>query len=221
MIKKQGSLLLIVVICFFVGAALFVPSFFEATFETSDKSSDTIPGIVTDQKTQSILANEVYLLNQESSNRTDSDNNFSEVDPELFAALEDDELLTRAELARLSFEKILLEAQKTLPTRKQMESLSDAELMHDVPATVVEAAALIGQLKATVDRDEALADEAGSFFLECAKSAQVLTSIRALCLTNLLHLAESHIAVDMVGVSEIPNEVIDLSSRLREGESKN
>ena len=82
------------------------------------------------------------------------------------------------------------EASRSLPTMAELRKLP-AGALHRTPAPVMKANAAIGQVAEALEREPARAGEGLAFYGDCARRADVATSVRALCLTKMRQLSKS------------------------------
>lgn len=84
----------------------------------------------------------------------------------------------------------IAEASRALPTTAELRKLPH-EALHRMPAPVLKANAALGQVAEALEREPARAGEGLAFYGECARRAEVATSVRALCLTKMRQLSGS------------------------------
>lgn len=82
------------------------------------------------------------------------------------------------------------EASRSLPTMAELRKLP-AVALHRTPAPVMKANAAIGQVAEAIEREPARAGEGLAFYGDCARRADVATSVRALCLTKMRQLSKT------------------------------
>jgi hypothetical protein len=77
----------------------------------------------------------------------------------------------------------------SLPKKENLKS-EGSSAVHQMPKTMTETAAKLGQLRAMIEAKPQLKKEAVSWYQNCALKSNLATSVRALCLNNAkqLHL---------------------------------
>ena len=74
---------------------------------------------------------------------------------------------------------------RKLPTNTQMAPASDGEV-HHFPNSLIEFGNRLGWVKAAMEERNDFKEEGIEFYQACAREDDVISSVRALCLTNLL-----------------------------------
>lgn len=73
---------------------------------------------------------------------------------------------------------------RELPTREDLKSLSPQEV-HRSPQILMDAGLALGQVAERLDQNSELIHEALGFYQDCAGNAELPSSVRALCFSNL------------------------------------
>jgi hypothetical protein len=87
-------------------------------------------------------------------------------------------------VAREDFRAHLVDVQKSLPTRSDLQRLSPKDV-HRTPKPIVDAGLKLSQIAQTLAEYPEWAQDAIGFYRECSGRDELASSIRALCFSNL------------------------------------
>lgn len=105
------------------------------------------------------------------------------------------------------FNDLIHKTLNELPTAASLRDLSEEET-HDTPETVSEAGTQLGRIAQAVHDNPALAPAAADFYSRCARQAEVLTSVRALCYSHVMKPSDGE------NDPSIPPEVVRLARQI-------
>lgn len=114
-------------------------------------------------------------------------------------------------LAQADFQTELISLNKSLPTLKQFEGLSSAEV-HETPEALVQAANRLSLMKSRWVKTSHLRAQARQFYIGCVMSDQIVLPVRATCLAQLRELSLSQ--AEKLDESTYPPQVIKLADQL-------
>ena len=110
------------------------------------------------------------------------------------------------------FEDVLNETLKTLPRKEQLSHLT-AEEAHHMPDILVQAGEKLGVIAEALAKNPDLAPEGAEFYQGCAQGPDLSDAVRALCLGNLMKLAQQDASID-VNPIDYPDNVRRLADAL-------
>jgi hypothetical protein len=91
------------------------------------------------------------------------------------------------ELNSKSFSEFTERLQKKLPLKASLANLGHHDV-HTTPELIIESARELGRVKQKLKENSELVEDAIVFYEGCIAVEEVVTSVRALCLSNLLYL---------------------------------
>lgn len=106
------------------------------------------------------------------------------------------------------FKNMLVDTERRLPKKADLKELPP-EALHNTPAIIIEAGRNLGAIKEVIKVHENYALEAIPFYSKCSKNDETPTTVRALCLTNLILLKKK--SNQKINVNEYPKELIKLT----------
>ena len=112
-------------------------------------------------------------------------------------------------MTRATFQSVLSEALKTLPRREDVKNISDEEA-HGIPLVVREKSRPLGQIADIIHDNPELIPDAIAFYELCARTDEMLNSIRGRCLSNYKKFSKQlKLPMNLTGY---PPDVVKLSN---------
>lgn len=115
------------------------------------------------------------------------------------------------ELTEETFKELTAKALAEIPLKNDLKNLKSSEEAHHFPEPVIKAGHQLGQIKEIIVKRPEFEEEAMNFYSSCASSDQAITSVRALCLTNLAKYKASH--GEMIDMTKYPERVVELAQQ--------
>lgn len=109
------------------------------------------------------------------------------------------------------FKAIITKTDEELPKIKDIQKLSDEEL-HHTPGLLIEAGRALGNIKQILSQRDDLVDEGLKFYDRCARSRELSTPVRSLCLTNFINYKKEK--GENYNLSGINSDVIRLTKEV-------
>lgn len=113
-----------------------------------------------------------------------------------------------------SFSALTSAALSELPRKSDLTRLRPEEA-HGTPEAIDAAGLVLGRVAAALAGNRALAPIAAAFYKDCAEAGEVLSSVRALCYSNLERLAASGAEGIVADPRSLPEGILELARRLR------
>lgn len=101
----------------------------------------------------------------------------------------------------------------SLPTLDDMKDLS-ADEVHHTPEVVLESAREIGKMIDAAEKNPELREKTVKFLLECAESADVVASIRAVCWKNTMNGVTNWKVFVPMSEAKVPDNIKNLANQL-------
>ena len=105
----------------------------------------------------------------------------------------------------------LQDTKRQLPSTEQFKNLKD-EHLHHTPEAITTIGIRLGKIKQQVKENEEFVPKVTEFYQDCASQIHGVTSIRALCLSNLVHLRNK--TGEEIDYSLFPDKVKELAKDL-------
>lgn len=112
------------------------------------------------------------------------------------------------EMSETQFIALLAETESKLPTVNDIRKLPPGAL-HRTPAPVIQAGKDLGLLKEVLKVHESYEREAQVFYKKCALTVERPTSVKALCLTNLIEIKKKN--GEKLNLAAFPADIVALT----------
>ncbi len=109
----------------------------------------------------------------------------------------------------LQFSTLLSDVKRKLPKKSELKNIP-AHALHTTPPIIIEAGKNLGLIKEVILIHPEFQKTAIPFYEECAKDNESPTTIRALCLTNLIIINKK------TKLQNYPKEIVDLAKIVTE-----
>lgn len=120
-------------------------------------------------------------------------------------------IYTEEEIDKMSideFKTLINETDKKLPTKADIKELPPGAL-HHTPQIVIEAGRNLGLIKEVLTKHEEFVQDAIPFYEKCSLQEEGTTTVRALCLTNLIIYKKK--LGEPVNLKKYPKQLVDLT----------
>lgn len=111
-------------------------------------------------------------------------------------------------MSRAEFQHTLLDIKRKLPVVSELKKIPEAAL-HHTPSIVLKAGRDISVVAEVAARHPEYEIDALNFYDTCARNPQGVTTVRALCLTNIIEINNKN--KQTTDLSIYPKEIVDLS----------
>lgn len=111
-------------------------------------------------------------------------------------------------ITEVSFKQLLKETEEALPLLADLKKLP-SEALHHTPFLIIRAGKDLGTIKEILKINTSFEKEALVFYQRCAKNKKGVTSVRALCLTNLLEINKKNGVI--MDTHDYPENIVELS----------
>jgi len=98
-----------------------------------------------------------------------------------------------------------------MPLRNDLQNLKSSGEAHHYPEPVIRAGHQLGLLKEILVKRPEFEEQGAVFYQKCASEEKAITSVRALCLTNLAKYKATH--GEMIDMSKYPERVVELAQQ--------
>ena len=118
---------------------------------------------------------------------------------------------TQEEINRMSeaeFKSVLADIERKLPKKSDLKKIPEQALHHTPPA-IIEAGRNLGLIKEIIKVHKNYETFALDFYQDCTKNEESPTTIRAICLTNLVVI--NRLNGNKFNTAGYPKEIVDLS----------
>ncbi len=106
------------------------------------------------------------------------------------------------------FVELIKDTERKMPKVSDLKKIPTGAL-HTTPTVVIQAGRDLGVIKEVLKVHESYERVATPFYKTCAKSEEGVTSVRALCLTNLIEIKKKN--NESVNLNEYPSQLVQLS----------
>ncbi len=106
------------------------------------------------------------------------------------------------------FSQMILDTESRLPTLSDIKQIPSGAL-HHIPSVILEAGRNIGVLKEVIKIHPEYEDKIIPLYQNCAQAENRPTTVRALCLTNLIELSKRHNLV--LDLKKFPPKIVELT----------
>jgi hypothetical protein len=123
-------------------------------------------------------------------------------------------IFTQSEIENISesdFNDLVSDIERKLPRKSDIKKIP-VEALHHTPPLIIEAGRNLGLIKEILkshESNKSYEKIANSFYLKCSNSNETPTTVRAICLTNLIIIANKN--GTKLNTNQYPREIVDLS----------
>ncbi len=120
-------------------------------------------------------------------------------------------IYTQEEIDRMNeteFKNLLLEIEHKLPKKSDLKKIPE-QALHHTPAAIIEAGRNLGLIKEIIKVHKNYETMALDFYHNCTKNEETPTTVRAICLTNLVVI--NRLNGNKFNTNGYPKELVDLS----------
>jgi len=100
---------------------------------------------------------------------------------------------------------------KEMPLKSDLQNLKSSDEAHHYPEPVIRAGQQLGLIKEILVKRPELEEQGAVFYQKCASEDKAITSVRALCLTNLAKYKATR--GEMIDMSKYPERVVELAQQ--------
>lgn len=118
---------------------------------------------------------------------------------------------TQEEIVRMTeseFKTVLIDIERKLPKKTDLKKIP-AEALHQTPPAIIEAGRNLGLIKEIIKVHKNYETFALDFYQDCSKNDETPTTVRAICLTNLIVI--NQLNGNKFNTNGYPKEIVDLS----------
>ncbi len=108
----------------------------------------------------------------------------------------------------LQFEEMLKETEAKLPLKAELKQIPEGAL-HHTPTTILEAGRNLGALKEVLKFHPEYEEKIIPLYHKCAQASDRPTTVRALCLTDLITLSKKRNTP--IDLTKYPNDIVSLT----------
>jgi hypothetical protein len=120
-------------------------------------------------------------------------------------------IYTQDEINRMdleSFKALLVDIQRKLPKKNDLKKIPE-QALHNTPPVIIEAGRNLGLIKEIIKVHKNYESIALDFYRDCTNNIETPTTIRAICLTNLVVI--NKLNGNKFSTEGYPKEIVDLS----------
>lgn len=110
-------------------------------------------------------------------------------------------------LEKAGFQKFLKAAFESLPKTEEIKASTDARSHHDTPESIMRAGSTIGAVADQIKKNKANVEAGLKFFKTCAENPEIVSSVRAVCLRNLVDFSSRYRNNVRVSFADYPYDV--------------
>ena len=118
---------------------------------------------------------------------------------------------TEEEIKNMSeenFANLISEVERRLPKKSDIKKIPE-QALHHTPPLIIEAGRNLGLIKEVLNEHQTYEKKALDFYEKCASTEETPTTVRAICLTNLVVINNKN--GKKISTNKYPKEIVDLS----------